>query len=468
MSVDLTRTGVAALGRALQARQVSAVEVLDAHLERIAAENGDRRAFAVHTETAARAAARAADDTLARGEGRALTGIPVAVKDNMAVTDVVRGNGSAACTADAAARTDAGCVARLRAAGAVVLGTTHMTELAFNPHGLNPVLGTPANPWDGDRMPGGSSSGSGVAVAAGLAAAALGSDTGGSVRIPASLCGVTGLKPTWGRVSRAGVTPLAWSLDHVGPIGRSVEDVALVLEVIAGADAADPTAARLPVPRYASLLDRPLAGLRIGVLRAFGWARLGVDVGTTVDAALGELGRAGVRLRDVAVPALAHAMEALSAILLPEADRSLRPMLGARIDAVGIEGRMLLEMSKLVSARHYLAAGQVRAQLYAELGSALAEVDLLVLPTTPVAAPRVDEQFVALGESMASVTEVLASLTGPFNLSGLPALALPCGVTTGGMPVSLQLVGRPFGEVAVLAAGAAWQRETDWHRRLPH
>jgi aspartyl-tRNA(Asn)/glutamyl-tRNA(Gln) amidotransferase subunit A len=468
MSADLTRMGVAALGRALHARQVSAVEVLDAHLERIAAENGDRRAFAVRTETAARAAARAADATLARGEGGALTGIPVAVKDNMAVTGIVRGNGSAACTADAAARTDAGCVARLRAAGAVVLGTTHMTELAFNPHGLNPHLGTPANPWGVDHMPGGSSSGSGVAVAAGLAAAALGSDTGGSVRIPASLCGVTGLKPTWGRVSRAGVTPLAWSLDHVGPIGRSVEDVALVLETIAGADADDPTAARLPVPRYASLVDRPLAGLRVGVLRAFGWARLGADVGATVDAALGELGRVGVRLRDVVVPALAHAMEALSAILLPEADRSLRPMLGARIDAVGIEGRMLLEMSKLVSARHYLAAGQVRAQLYAELRAALAEADLLVLPTTPVAAPRVDEQFVALGESMASVTEVLASLTGPFNLSGLPALALPCGVTAGGMPVSLQLVGRPFGEVAVLAAGAAWQRETDWHHRLPH
>lgn len=464
---DPTRSGVAALGRALRAREVSALDVTEAHLARIAAEDPTRHAFAVRTEAAARTAARAADAMLARGAGGPLTGIPVAVKDNMAVAGVVRGNGSAACTDDAPARADAGAVARLRAAGAVVLGTTHMTELAFNPHGLNPGLGTPANPWDAGRMPGGSSSGSGVAVAAGLAAAALGSDTGGSVRIPASLCGVTGLKPTWGRVSRGGVTPLAWSLDHVGPLARSAEDVALLLEVIAGPDAGDPTAARLPVPPYASLLDHSLAGLRVGVLRAFGWARVGAEVGAATDAALSDLQRAGVRLRDVAVPSLAHAMEALSATLLPEADRSLRPMLGERIDLVGIEGRMLLEMAKLVSARHYLAAGQVRSRLYAELRAALADVDLLVLPTTPVAAPRVDEQFVALGGGMASVTEVLASLTGPFNLSGLPALALPCGVAADGVPVSLQLVGRPFGEVALLAAGAAWQRETDWHRRLP-
>src|SRR5579885_2866212 len=435
MSAGLAGLSVAELGRRLRAREVRAAEVIEDHLAEVAARDGRLHAFAHVTVDAALLAARAADAALARGEGGPLTGVPIAVKDNVAVRGVVGTNGSPAFAGAPPASTEATAVARLRAAGAVVLGTTHMHELAFGPTGVNPALGTPANPWAPGRVPGGSSSGSGAAVAAGLVPAALGTDTGGSVRIPASLCGVTGLKPTYGRVSRAGVTPLAWSLDHVGPLARSVEDVALVLEAIAGADPGDATCARVAVPRFAQ--------------------------------ALGDLRRAGAVVRDVTVPFIEHATRAVGALMLPEADGALRPLLGARLEHVGVEARILLELAKLVTARHYLAAARLRTRLYEELRGVLAAVDMLALPTTPIPAPAVGELTVRVGEATHGVLEALVVFTTPFNLTGLPALALPCGFTRAGLPVSLQLVGRPFAEPALLAAGHAYQRETDWHTRRP-
>src|SRR5579885_1050985 len=429
MSAGLAGLSVAELGRRLRAREVRAAEVIEDHLAEVAARDGRLHAFAHVTVDAALLAARAADAALARGEGGPLTGVPIAVKDNVAVRGVVGTNGSPAFAGAPPASTEATAVARLRAAGAVVLGTTHMHELAFGPTGVNPALGTPANPWAPGRVPGGSSSGSGAAVAAGLVPAALGTDTGGSVRIPASLCGVTGLKPTYGRVSRAGVTPLAWSLDHVGPLARSVEDVALVLEAIAGADPGDATCARVAVPRYAEALGRSCRGLRIGVPRHFALAGVDAEVRERFTQALGDLRRAGAVVRDVTVPFIEHAT--------------------------------------LLTARHYLAAARLRTRLYEELRGVLAAVDMLALPTTPIPAPAVGELTVRVGEATHGVLEALVVFTTPFNLTGLPALALPCGFTRAGLPVSLQLVGRPFAEPALLAAGHAYQRETDWHTRRP-
>ncbi len=467
MSAGLAGLSVAELSRRLRAREVRAAQVVEDHLAEVAARDGRVHAFAHVTVDAALLAARAADAALARGEGGPLAGVPIAVKDNVAVRGVVGTNGSPAFAGAPPASADAAVVARLRAAGAVVLGTTHMHELAFGPTGVNPALGTPANPWAPGRVPGGSSSGSGAAVAAGLVPAALGTDTGGSVRIPASLCGVTGLKPTYGRVSRAGVTPLAWSLDHVGPLARSVEDVALVLEAIAGADPGDATCARVAVPRYAEALGRPCRGLRIGVPRHFALAGIDAEVRERFTQALGDLRRAGAVVRDVTVPFIEHATRAVGGLMLPEADGALRPLLGARLEHVGVEARILLELAKLVSARHYLAAARLRTRLYEELRGVLAAVDLLALPTTPIPAPAVGELTVRVGEATQGVLEALVVFTTPFNLTGLPALALPCGFTRTGLPVSLQLVGRPFDEATLLAAGHAYQRETDWHTRRP-
>jgi aspartyl-tRNA(Asn)/glutamyl-tRNA(Gln) amidotransferase subunit A len=463
----LAELSVAALVRALRAHETTALAVVEAYLARIAALDGRFHAFVTLCADDALAAARAADAALARGAAGPLAGVPVAIKDLLVVRGVRRTNGSAAFADDAPARADAGAVARLRAAGAIVIGTTHLHELAYGPTGVNPMLGTPVNPWSEARVPGGSSSGSGVAVAARLVPAALGTDTGGSIRVPSSLCGVSGLKPTYGRVSRAGVTPLAWTLDHVGPLARSAEDLALLLGVLAGHDAADASSARVPVADYAAALDRPLRGTRVGVPRDFVGAMVEDDVARGFEAALGDLGRAGVAVSDVGIPALFHTGPALGAGILAEASAALRPLLGERVARVGPETRIYLELGKLVSAQHYLAAQRLRSRLYDETLAALDGVDVLATPTTPLAAPCPGEMAVRIGDRDVGVVEALCRFTGPFNLTGLPALTVPCGFTASGLPLGLQLVGRPFGEAALLAIGHGWQRETDWHARRP-
>jgi len=462
----VTELSLAELRETLRKRSVSAVEVLDAHLAAVRERDERVHAF-VQLADDARVAARAADTTLRDGTAGPLAGIPVGVKDLFAVRGIVRGNGSTAFAHDPPARIDATAVARLRGAGAVILGTTHMHELAFGPTGVNPALGTPANPWGEGRVPGGSSSGSGAAVAARLVPAALGTDTGGSIRIPASFCGVTGLKPTYGRVSRAGTTPLAWSLDHAGPIARTVEDVALVLQALAGHDPADPTSARVPVPDYAAPLGRSARGLRIGVPRAFIAAPIDVEVGRAFDEALATLAAEGAVVRDVAIPSLAHTGAMLGATILAEAGSGLGALLARAGGGPSLELKVYLELGKVVTARHYVAAQRLRTRLYDEVSAALTTSDVLATPATIIPAPRVGELSVRLGGADVGVLDAICRTTGPFNLTGLPALALPCGTTAAGLPIGLQLVGRAFAEADVLAAGHAYQRVTGWHRARP-
>jgi len=466
MQTRLAGLSVAEVRAALRAREASAVEVAEACLEGLRTRAG-MHAFVTITAADALTAARAADAALARGDAGPLAGVPVAVKDLLAVRGVSRTNGSAAFAGDPPAAADAGAVARLRAAGAVIVGTTHLHELAFGPTGVNPALGTPVNPWAADRVPGGSSSGSGAAVAARLVPAALGTDTGGSIRVPASFCGVTGLKPTYGRVSRAGVTPLAWTLDHVGPLARSVEDAALVLGALAGHDPDDPASARVPVPDYPALLTRPLRSVRVGVPRDFACALIEPEVAAAFETALGELRRAGAVVSEVAIPSLVHTGPTLGAIILAEARSAIAPLLAGRHEGVGVELQVYMELGKLVSAEHYLAAQRVRSRLHEETRAVLARVDLLATPATVLAAPRIDELQVRIGDTEVGAVEAICRLSGPFNLTGLPALALPCGFTSDGRPIGLQLVGRPFAEADVLSAGHAYQLATDWHRRPP-
>jgi aspartyl-tRNA(Asn)/glutamyl-tRNA(Gln) amidotransferase subunit A len=467
MSAELTGLSVAELRAALRARETSAREITEACLAAIRARDPAVHAFATVTAEDALAAARAADVALAKGTAGPLAGVPVAVKDLMAVRGVARTNGSAAFVGDPPAAADAPVVARLRAAGAIVVGTTHMHELAFGPTGVNPALGTPANPWAEGRVPGGSSSGSGAAVAARLVPAALGTDTGGSVRVPASFGGISGLKPTYGRVSRAGVTPLAWSLDHVGPMARTVEDLALLLQALAGHDPSDRASARVPVPDYSATLGRPLRGVRVGVPRDFCRAPIDGEVATAFDAALGALRSGGAVVTDITLPTLRHASPMLGAVILSEARSALAPLVAPRLDRLGIETRIYLELGKVVSAGQYLAAQRLRTRLYEEMLAALGAVDVLATPSTPLAAPPVGAILVRLGDEEVGALEAICRFTGPFNLTGLPALAVPCGFTRDGLPIGLQLVGRPFAEADVLAAGHAYQRATDWHLRRP-
>jgi len=344
-----------------------------------------------------------------------------------------------------------------------------MVEFAYGPEGLNAHHGSPRNPWDAaaERMPGGSSSGSGVAVAAGLAPAALGSDTGGSIRIPASLCGITGLKPTYGRVSRAGVLPLAWSMDHVGPMTRTAADSALLLRVMAGYDPADASTSVLPVPDYLGALSGDVKGLRVGLLRRFFLESATPEVRAAVETAARALEKAGAIVDEVALPAVAHVGAASYAVVASEALAYHTGWLKSRPGDYDPEVRTRLQLGAFVTGAHYVRGQQVRALVRGEVDAALARRDVLLAPATPLTAPRLDERQTTLGDGPSDVRGALIRLTRPFNFSGHPACAVPCGFDTGGLPIGMQIVGRPFDEATVLRAADAYQRLTDWHTRRP-
>jgi aspartyl-tRNA(Asn)/glutamyl-tRNA(Gln) amidotransferase subunit A len=466
---DLAFASVADLAAMIARKEVSPVEVVRAHLERIAARDTTLRSYLAVCDEAALAAARAAESALVAGRPAGpLYGVPIALKD-LYDTAGVRTTAGSKILADRVPAADATVVRRLREAGAIVLGKLHMVEFAYGPEGLNAHHGAPRNPWDAAvaRMPGGSSSGSGVAVAAGLAPAALGSDTGGSIRIPASLCGITGLKPTYGRVSRAGVLPLAWSMDHVGPMTRSAADAALLLSAMAGYDPADASTSVLPVPDYAAALTGEVKGLRVGLLRAYFLESATPEVRRAVEAAAKALEEAGAVVDEVALPAVSHVAAASFAIVASEALAYHAGWMRTRRGDYDPEVFRRLQLSAFVSGAHYVRAQQVRALVRDEVNAALARRDVLLAPATPLAAPGLDERRTTLGDGPSEVRGALIRLTRPFNVSGHPACAVPCGFTPGGLPIGMQIVGRPFDEATVLRAADAYQRLTDWHTRRP-
>jgi aspartyl-tRNA(Asn)/glutamyl-tRNA(Gln) amidotransferase subunit A len=457
------------LARMIVTKAVSPVEVVRAHLDRIAALDGGLRAYITVSEEAALQAARAAEAALMAGEPLGpLHGVPYALKD-LYDTAGVRTTGGSRIFADRVPTADATVVRRLREAGAILLGKLNMVEFAYGPEGLNPHYGHARNPWDASvhRMAGGSSSGSGVAVASGLAPGALGSDTGGSIRIPASLCGITGLKPTYGRVSRSGVLPLAWSMDHVGPMTRTAADCALMLRAIAGYDPADASTSVLPVPDYPAALTGDVAGLRVGVLRGVFHDGAAPAVRAAVDAAAATLAGAGAVVDDVTIERLDLAAAGALAVVGAEALAYHAERLRTRAAEYDPDVARRLRVSAFVGAHHYVRAQQARALVRAEVDAALARRDVLLAPSTPIVAPAVGERQVTLGDGPADVRSALIRFTRPFNFSGHPACAVPCGFTEGGLPIGAQLVGRPFDEATVLRVADAFQRLTAFHARRP-
>ncbi|MGU3664516.1 amidase [Methylobacterium sp. A49B] len=451
------------LAQRIAARDLSSADLVGACLDRIGRLDGDLGSF-VHLSPAALDAARAADAEIARGGPRGpLHGVPIAIKDNYTTADLPTRAGTAV-EALTFPRADSHAVATLRAAGAVILGKVRMHEFAW---GM--VTPPTRNPWDLDRVPGGSSGGSGAAVAARLCPAALGSDTGGSIRIPAALCGVVGLKPTYGRIGRSGIVPHSWSLDHAGPLTRTVADAALMLQVLAGPDPDDPAASRAaPVPDYAAGLDRPIRGLRVAVIRNHFFDAVDGAVSAAIEEAIRFFARQGCTVRDVTAPALRHGLGAIYAIELASStayhDRSI-----ALGHVAGFAGdvRDLVEMGRLVTGPDYLRAEQVRALIMAEMAAILAEADVIVGPTAPLTAWRTDETSVAIGGRPESVLAASWRLTYPFNLTGLPAIALPCGFDRRGLPISLQIAARPFGEPLMLRVAHQYERAHDWWSRVP-
>jgi aspartyl-tRNA(Asn)/glutamyl-tRNA(Gln) amidotransferase subunit A len=451
----------AELGRRIARRELSPVEVTRTRLERIARLDAKLNAFVLVTADRALAEAAAAEREIAAGRSRGpLHGVPMALKDLFDTAGVRTTAGSRILAHNVPVR-DAAVVERLRAAGLVLLGKTNLHEFAFGTTSDNPHYGPCRNPWDLERSPGGSSGGSGAALAAGLCAVAPGTDTGGSIRIPAGACGVVGLKPTLGRVSRRGVTPLAWSFDTVGPLARTVEDAALLMNAIAGPDAEDEWCAARPAEDFARDLERGAGGLTLGVPRE--WFFEGVEPGieVAVREAIAVLEREGARRVDVAMPGMADAHTAHHAILAAEAAAFHGPWLRERPDDYGSDVRRGLELGQLIVAVDYVNARRVQAIVQATFRVALAEADVLVTPCLPQPPSRV-------GEPMSREPEVAWNrLLTPVNIAGYPAISVPCGFDGAGMPVGLQIIGRPFAEAPLLRVARAYERATEWGARRP-
>jgi aspartyl-tRNA(Asn)/glutamyl-tRNA(Gln) amidotransferase subunit A len=452
--VQLSYLSLHELARRLRAREVSSVEATRAALERIERLNPKLNAFITVMAESALAEARVTDEENATGRYRgALHGVPVAVKD-LCATKGVRTTAASKILADWVPDEDATVVRKLREAGAVLLGKLNLHEFAFGATGARSHFGPARNPWDLERIPGGSSSGSGAAVATGLCYAALGSDTGGSIRIPSSLCGISGIKPTYGRVSLRGVIPLATSLDHVGPMARSARDCALVLEAIAGHDPADETSADAPVERWSEALEGGLAGLRVGVpAQAFEHAE--AEVAALVRGAIAKLGGLGAEVRDIDLPLLLEYWTPASIVLLSEAAAYHRKNMAERPDDYADDVRMRLQAGLDLGPDDVEAAVRLRDEARLIADEALfAEVDLLAMPATIRPAVTFDSL------SKDDPTLGLTRLTAQFDLTGQPALSVPCGLTAEGLPVGLQLVGKRFDERTLLRAAHAFETQS--------
>ncbi len=456
-----------AVAEKIRTREVSPLEVTERVLARIATLEPAFNAFVTVLGEQAREQASAAEREILGGAYRGpLHGIPVSVKDLFA-TQGIRTSAGSRILANHLPDEDATVVQRLRAAGAVLIGKTNMLEFAYA--AVHPDYGPTPNPWDRTRSSSGSSSGSAVAVAMGMGYGSIGSDTGGSIRLPAAYCGIVGLKPTYGRVSRHGGIPVSWSADHFGPMTRTVADTAALLGVIAGEDARDPTSGRAPVPDYRAGLGGGLTGKCIGIADAY--LRQPVDPAAErlVTQAIATLETLGARVVEISLPPPAGAVAALLAILMPEATVYHLPWLRTRPDDYSPAVRERLELGAITPAVSYIQAQGVRRRFVDEFLRAMDEegVDLLLTPTAPSAATPLDGDLVTGDEADPQLLASLIAFSGPFNLTGFPAISIPCGFTEGGLPVGLQLVARPWEEASLLAAAHGYEQATGWQRWAP-
>ncbi|MDP9470286.1 MAG: amidase [Chloroflexota bacterium] len=450
MTATLADLGLVEAAALVAERSVSPVELVEACLERIARLDGQLLAFVEVLADQALAAAATAEREIGEGSYRGpLHGIPIAIKDLVDLAGVPTRAGSRILADAGPAPADAPVVARLKEAGAVVLGKTTTHEFAFS------VFTPPTrNPWNLDRVPGGSSGGSGAAVAAGMAFAAIGTDTGGSIRIPAACCGVVGLKPTYGRVPKAGVIPLSWSLDHIGPLARQVEDVGIFLQAIAGSDVADPMTVDAPVPDFRGEVGRGLTGLRVGVPDRHFDRRLQPSVAAAVEAATEHLRRAGAIVERVAMPTLDHAMDVHFVTILAEAAAYHRARFPGRDADYGPDVRAALALGDRMSAAGFLQAQRVRRTLLDEAVGVFATVDVLITPTLPTEAPAIGQDRISYPDGEEDALTSLIRFTCPFNQTGLPAITVPAGTGHDGLPLGIQLVAPPLQEARLVGVAA--------------
>jgi aspartyl-tRNA(Asn)/glutamyl-tRNA(Gln) amidotransferase subunit A len=441
-SEGLTSAPLVQIAAALRRQQVSPLDLVDAYRRRIEASAG-LRAFI--TPPGERREAQRAERRLTAGESGALLGVPIAVKDLFA-TRGLRTTAGSRILRDWVPSRDATAVERLRTAGAIVFGKTNLHEFAYGVSTANPWWGVARNPHDPSRSPGGSSGGSAIAVVAGLCAGALGSDSGGSIRVPASLCGCVGLKPTFGAIPLHGTFPLGWSLDHAGPLARTVDDAGVLLDVLTGGDAGRKS-------RRA-----PTRGLRVGVLRGPIVTNVQPGVSRQLALAAAALRRRGLRVRDIEIPEMEWTVAAQLVTLRAEASALHARWIRTRPRDYGPDVRTRLQLGALVAGADYVLAQRMRARIRAAMSRVFRDIDVVLLPTTPITAPAIGERTVRWRSREEPVDGALVRLTAPFNLSGLPALSVPFGAVAG-LPVGVQVVGSWNDEARVLAVGRLIEEE---------
>ena len=452
----------------IQSREVSPVEATQAYLERIEAVDGQLNSYITVCGEEALAQARQAEEDISAGRyAGPMHGIPVAVKDQFNTQGILTTNGST-IHGNFVPDEDATVIANLKRAGAVLLGKLNMSEYASGDAFHHPY-GRPRNPWDLSRNPGTSSSGSGAATAAFLCSTSLGEDTGGSIRGPASFCGLAGIRPSWGRVSRYGVFGASWSMDTVGPISRTTQDCAMTLAAIAGYDPKDPYTWDVPVPDYVGALTGDISGLRVGVVQERVHADVvEPDVRDAVVNAIAALGELGATLVDVEIPLMPHSAAISSCVISADAASLNRRDLEEHLEQFDHNNQVRLLMGAVLPAQAHQTALKLREMLRRQILEALEGVDVLVMPTSSIPAPLIPEKA-----GIGSKQEVIdgykgrRSYTSPFNLANTPALSINCGFTSEGLPVGLQIAGRPFDETRLFQAAYAYEQATEWGARRP-
>jgi aspartyl-tRNA(Asn)/glutamyl-tRNA(Gln) amidotransferase subunit A len=470
---SLAFASIEQLTELLTKRKVSPVELTEMFLRRIDRQNSSLNAFITITAEQALATARRAEKKFFRRRGSRredfpLLGIPIAIKDNI-WTRGIRSTAGSKILCDFIPSEDSTVARKLVRAGAILLGKTNLNEFAYGITGGNAHYGAVHNPWALERISGGSSSGSAAAIAAGLCVASVGTDTGGSIRVPSAFCGTVGLKPTFGRVSVFGTMPLSPSFDHVGPLARCAADAAIVLGLIAGRDPLDQTSSPRPVEDFHGSLRKPLRKFRLGRTREYFWEKLDPEVRRIADNAVRDMEKRGATVREVSLPHLKASLDAATDISLAEAlhVHEAAGYFPARAADYSEEVRQRIDAGAKVSAIHYLAGFDVRKRLLAEFEAAFQNVDAIVAPTVPVPAPLIGADTLQIDGEQIGARQAIVGHCRPANFTGLPAISVPCGFTRDGLPVGLQLIGRAFDEISLLRMAFSYERANDWQGRHP-
>lgn len=465
LSKELISKSVEELAPLIENKTISPVELTKTVLDHAETNNEQINAYINISRQDAETSAKKAEEEIVNGNYRGMYhGIPMGIKDNIYFKDEVTTMASK-IHENFVSDYDATVVKKLRDAGVIFTGKLNMHEYAWGITNNNPHYGACRNPWDLEKIPGGSSGGSGAAVAADMSVASLGTDTAGSIRIPSSACGIVGLKPTHGRVSKYGCYPLAWSLDHIGPMTKTVKDAAGLMNVIGGYDKNDPTSVDVPVDNYLNF-NGDVKDLVIGVNEDYFFNQVDSDIEKLVRQSIQSLVDQGAKVEEVKIPSLQYAEWAELVTSLSEASAIHHTDLLKRPDDFGHDIRLLFELGELPSAVDYLQAQQVRRQLKQDFAKAFEEVDLLISPTLPVIPPSIGEDFADLNGKKVDLIDSIIRFTGPGNLTGLPALSIPCG-TKGNMPVGLQIMGPAFSEKTILNAGYALEQTNPLEGRKP-